>query len=105
MKKELKKKNIIIKKKEALQWTQCKQYQHKKGNRNYQQGPRGNKEYSFRTEEHSRRNQKQARWSRGSDQWTGGQGRKKHPEWARKGKEAQEEWRGVKGNAGKHETV
>ena len=30
-----------------------------KGNRNYQQGPRGNEEYNFRTEEHSRRNQKQ----------------------------------------------
>ena len=28
---------------------------------------------------------------------------KKHPEWARKGKEAQKEWRGVKGNAGPHE--
>ena len=28
---------------------------------------------------------------------------KKHPEWARKGKEAQKEWRGVKGNAGQYE--
>ena len=25
----------------------CKLYQHKKGNRNYQQGPRGNEEYNF----------------------------------------------------------
>ena len=36
-------------------------YQHKKGNRNYQQRPRGNEEYDFQNEEHSRRNQKQAR--------------------------------------------
>ena len=28
---------------------------------------------------------------------------KQHPEWARKGKEAQKEWRGIKGNAGQHE--
>ena len=25
----------------------CKLYQHQKGNRNYQQGPRGNREYNF----------------------------------------------------------
>ena len=31
---------------------------------------------------------------------TGGQSRKKQPERARKGKEAQKEWRGNKGNAG-----
>ena len=35
-----------------------------KGNRNYQQGPRGNEEYNFWIEEHSRRNQKQAQWTR-----------------------------------------
>ena len=29
---------------------------------------------------------------------------KKHPEWARKGKEAQKQWRGIKWNAGQHET-
>ena len=29
---------------------------------------------------------------------------KNHPEWARKGKEAQKEWTGIKGNAGQHET-
>ena len=40
---------------------------------------------------HSRSNQKQARRSRGSDQRAGGQGRKKIPERARKGKEAQKE--------------
>ena len=27
--------------------THCKLYQHEKGNRNYQQGPRGNEEYNF----------------------------------------------------------
>ena len=42
--------------------------------------------------------------SRGSDQRAGGQSRKKHPERARKGKEAQKELRGIKGNAGQHET-
>ena len=41
-----------------LQWTHCKLYQHEKGNRNYQGGPRVNKQYNFWTEEHSRRNQK-----------------------------------------------
>ena len=40
---------------------------------------------------------------RGLHQQAGGQGRKKHPERARKGKEAQKEWRGIKGNAGQHE--
>ena len=30
--------------------THCKLYQHEKGNRNYQQGPRGNEEYNFGTE-------------------------------------------------------
>ena len=44
---------------QKLQWTHCKIYQHEKGNRNYQQGPRGNEEYNFWTEEHCRRNQKQ----------------------------------------------
>ena len=29
---------------------------------------------------------------------------KRNPERARKGKEAQKEWRGIKGNAGQHET-
>ena len=38
------------------------------------------------------------------DQRAGGQSRKKHPERARKGKEAQKERRGNKGNAGQHET-
>ena len=30
-------------------WTHCKLYQHEKGNRNYQQGPRRNEEYNFWT--------------------------------------------------------
>ena len=30
-----------------LRRTYCKVYQHEKGNRNYQQGPRGNEEYNF----------------------------------------------------------
>ena len=30
-----------------LQCTCCKLYQHEKGNRNYQQGPRGNEKYNF----------------------------------------------------------
>ena len=47
-----------------LQWTHCKLYEHEKGNRNYQQGPRGNEEYNFWTEDHGTRNQKQARWNR-----------------------------------------
>ena len=51
-----------------------------------------------------RKKKKQAQWSKGLDWQTGEQGRKKHPEWARKRKEAQKEWRGVKGNAGQHET-
>ena len=34
-------------------------YINMKGNRNYQQGPRGNEQYNFGTEEHSGRNQKQ----------------------------------------------
>ena len=47
---------------------------------------------------------KNRRWNRGSDQRAGGQTRKKHPEWAGKGKEAQKKWRGIKENAGQHET-
>ena len=35
---------------------------------------------------------------------TGGQGRKKHPERARKGKETQKEQKGGKGTARQHET-
>ena len=34
-----------------LQWTHCKLYQHERGNRNYQQGPRGNEEYNSSFEE------------------------------------------------------
>ena len=69
-----------------LQGTYCKLYQCEKGNRNYQQEPRGNEEYTFWIEEHSRRNQKQAWWSRGSNQWAGGQGRKKTPRKSKKRK-------------------
>ena len=34
-----------------LQWTHYKQYKHDKGNRNYQQRPRGNEEYNFWTKD------------------------------------------------------
>ena len=53
---------------------------------------------------HTRRNYKQTGWIRGLNQWVGGQGRKKHPDRARKGTEAQKEWIGAKGNARQHET-
>ena len=41
---------------------------------------------------------------RGLHQQAGGQGRKKHPERARKGEKTQKEQRGVNGTVGQHET-
>ena len=39
--------NELTQNQQKLQLTHCKLYQHEKGNRNYQQGPRGNEEYNF----------------------------------------------------------
>ena len=51
----------------------------------------------------TRRYYKQAGWSRGSKQRARRKGRRKTPDRARKGKEAQKEWSGSEGAARQHE--